>query len=104
VAPARSARARSRGAARGAVFYAIGTGIGGVIGPQVFSRMINTESYEQVFLALTLGAVMMIIGGIAELLFGVKAERESLERIAKPLTVEDAPGSGRPPASAVAPA
>ena len=31
-----------------AVFYAIGTGIGGIIGPQVFSRLINTGSYEQV--------------------------------------------------------
>jgi MFS family permease len=80
-----------------AVFYAIGTGIGGVIGPQVFSRMINTESYEQVFLALSLGAVMMILGGLAELIFGVKAERESLENIAKPLTVEDS--SGTPPLS-----
>ena len=69
----------------------VGTGIGGVIGPQVFSRMINTESYEQVFLALSLGAVMMILGGLAELVFGVKAERESLESIAKPLTVEDSP-------------
>jgi MFS family permease len=74
-----------------AVFYAVGTGIGGVIGPQVFSRMINTESYEQVFLALSLGAVMMILGGLAEIAFGVKAERESLESIAKPLTVEDSP-------------
>ncbi|MFZ1924988.1 MAG: MFS transporter [Solirubrobacteraceae bacterium] len=80
-----------------AVFYAIGTGIGGIIGPQVFSRMINTESYEQVFLALSLGAVMMILGGLAELIFGVKAERESLESIAKPLTVEDS--SGTPPLS-----
>jgi MFS family permease len=69
-----------------AVFYAVGTGIGGVIGPQVFSRMINTDSYQQVFLALGLGAVMMIGGGIAELLFGVNAERRSLESIAKPLT------------------
>ncbi len=69
-----------------AVFYAVGTGIGGVIGPQVFSRMINTHSYEQVFLALGLGAVMMIVGGIAELLFGVNAERRSLESIARPLT------------------
>ncbi|HEY1688430.1 MAG TPA: MFS transporter [Solirubrobacteraceae bacterium] len=81
-----------------AVFYAIGTGIGGVIGPQVFSRMINTESYEQVFLALGLGALVMILGGVAELFFGVKAEHESLERIAKPLTVEDgrqsAPAAG----------
>ncbi len=69
-----------------AVFYAIGTGIGGVIGPQVFSRMINTNSYEQVFLALGLGAVMMILGGLAELAFGVRAERRSLESIARPLT------------------
>jgi MFS family permease len=69
-----------------AVFYAVGTGIGGVIGPQVFSRMINTESYEQVFLALGLGAVMMIIGGVAELIFGIRAERRSLEDIATPLT------------------
>jgi MFS family permease len=74
-----------------AVFYAIGTGIGGVIGPQVFSRMIETDSYQQVFLAFGLGAIMMIIGGVAEIVFGVKAERESLEAIARPLTVRDAP-------------
>jgi len=73
-----------------AVFYAVGTGIGGVIGPQVFSRMINTHSYEQVFLALGLGAVMMILGGVAELLFGLRAERRSLESIARPLTAATA--------------
>jgi MFS family permease len=69
-----------------AVFYAVGTGIGGVIGPQVFSRLINTESYVQVFYALAIGGVMMIIGGLVELLFGINAERKSLESIAKPLT------------------
>jgi hypothetical protein len=37
-------------------------------------------------LALSLGAIMMIIGGIAELLFGIKAERRSLESLARPLT------------------
>jgi MFS family permease len=84
-----------------AVFYAIGTGIGGVIGPQVFSRMINTGSYQQVFLALGLGAVMMILGGIAELLFGVKAERRSLESLARPLTATATRGSA-PPAGATA--
>jgi MFS family permease len=69
-----------------AVFYAVGTGIGGVIGPQVFSRLINTDSYVQVFYALALGGVMMIIGGLVELMFGIKAERKGLESIAKPLT------------------
>jgi MFS family permease len=83
-----------------AVFYAVGTGLGGVIGPQVFNRMIETESYEQVFLAFGLGAVMMIIGGVAELLFGVKAERQRLESIAKPLTVEDSPKGTAVPAPA----
>ncbi|HEV7527713.1 MAG TPA: MFS transporter [Solirubrobacteraceae bacterium] len=69
-----------------AVFYAVGTGIGGVIGPQVFSRLINTGSYVQVFYALGLGGVMMIIGGLVEIVFGIKAERRSLESIARPLT------------------
>jgi MFS family permease len=82
-----------------AVFYAVGTGIGGVIGPQIFNRLIESESYEQVFLAFAIGAVMMIIGGVAELFFGVRAEGEALESIAKPLTVEDAP-SGEPAAAA----
>jgi MFS family permease len=75
-----------------AVFYAVGTGIGGVIGPQVFSRLINTGSYYQVFLAVGLGAVMMILCGVAELLFGIKSERQSLESIAQPLTVGDRGG------------
>ena len=57
-----------------------------MIGPQVFSRLINTESYDQVFLALALGAVMMILGGIAELILGINAEGRSLEDIARPLT------------------
>jgi MFS family permease len=83
-----------------AVFYAVGTGIGGVIGPQVFNRLVETESYEQVFIAFGLGAVMMILGGLAELAFGVKAEGERLERIAKPLTVEDRPSKGAIPAHA----
>ena len=45
-------------------YPAVAAQTGGVIGPQVFSRLINTGSYDQVFLALGLGAVMMILGGI----------------------------------------
>ena len=81
-----------------AVFYAVGTGIGGVIGPQIFNRLIESGSYEQVFIAFALGAAMMIIGGVAELFFGVKAERRGLESIAKPLTVEDVPAAEPVPA------
>jgi MFS family permease len=69
-----------------ALFYAVGTGIGGIIGPQLFGRLIPTGKTSDVFVALVIGSVLMIIGGIAEILFGVKAERRRLEGIAKPLT------------------
>jgi MFS family permease len=84
-----------------AAFYAVGTGIGGITGPLVFQALIKAGSYGKAELALILGGGMMIIGGIAELIFGIKAERKSLESIAKPLTAEDTPGT--PPAG-VAPA
>lgn len=73
-----------------AVFYAVGTGLGGIIGPLLFAKLISTGSYGQAQLALTLGALMMMLGGVAELLFGVRAEGRSLEDIAKPLTAADA--------------
>jgi MFS family permease len=73
-----------------ALFYAVGTGIGGIIGPQLFGPLVAKTSRGPVFGALALGAALMIIGGIFEILFGVKAERRRLEGIAKPLTaVED---------------
>ena len=62
-----------------AVFYAVGTGIGGIIGPQVFGRLVPTGNATDVFLALALGAVLMIVGGLIEIVFGVKAERQGLE-------------------------
>ena len=89
-----------------ALFYAIGTGIGGIIGPQLFGRLVPTGNTSDVFIALIIGAVLMIIGGVAELLFGVKAERRRLEAIAEPLTAAGGashattshvqPRSGRP--------
>ena len=36
-----------------------------------------------------IGAALMALGGVVELLYGVKAERKSLERIALPLTAEE---------------
>jgi hypothetical protein len=37
-----------------------------------------------------IGAAVMAAGGVAELLFGVRAERTPLESIATPITVADA--------------
>ncbi|MFZ0089907.1 MAG: MFS transporter [Solirubrobacteraceae bacterium] len=78
------------------VFYAVGTGIGGITGPLLFSALITTGDIGQASLALVIGAVMMIIGGLAELLFGIRAERQALESIAEPLTAVDA-GESRDP-------
>ncbi len=77
-----------------AVFYAIGTGLGGIIGPLLFAHLIKTGKVSEVFVGFMIGAVAMILGGVAEILFGVKAERKSLESIARPLTAEDDGGAG----------
>ena len=77
-----------------ALFYAVGTGIGGIIGPQLFAPMIATGKTSEVFKALAIGAGLMIIGGIAELAFGVRAERRRLEGIARPLTALSAAARG----------
>ena len=73
-----------------ALFYAVGTGIGGIIGPQLFGRLIPTGKTSDVFVALIVGAVLMILGGVVEIAFGVKAERARLERVATPLTAVEA--------------
>jgi MFS family permease len=73
-----------------AFFYAVGTGLGGIIGPLLFGKMIATNDRTWVGVAFLIGAGVMAIGGIAELFLGVKAERASLEDIAKPLTAEEA--------------
>ncbi len=83
-----------------AFFYAIGTAVGGITGPYLFGKMIESGEESQVAIAFFIGAGVMALGGIVELLFGVKAEGEDLESIAKPLTAEDAESEDRPRASA----
>jgi MFS family permease len=70
------------------VFYAVGTGVGGITGPLLFSALITTGDITKAALALGIGAILMIIGGLVELVYGVKAEGQALESIAKPLTAE----------------
>jgi MFS family permease len=80
-----------------AFFYAIGTAAGGISGPLLFSHLVGTKKVSDTVVAFCIGAVLMIIGGIAELVLGVNAERKSLEDIAQPLTAEEgsAPQQGR---------
>jgi len=81
-----------------AFFYAVGTAIGGITGPLLFGPLIDSGDPNQLFYGYLLGAVLMIGGGIVEAVLGVKAEGQSLENIAKPLTAEEAEAKTGPPA------
>ncbi|MGA9372656.1 MAG: MFS transporter, partial [Solirubrobacterales bacterium] len=75
-----------------AFFYAVGTGVGGITGPLLFGHLIGSGDPGTLAIGFYIGAVVMAVGGITELIFGVQAEGESLENIAKPLTAEEAEG------------
>src|SRR4051794_8148790 len=79
-----------------AFFYAIGTAIGGITGPFVFGKMIESGEESQVAIAFFIGAAVMAIGGLVELAFGGKAEQAGLEGIAQPLTARAAEQDKRP--------
>src|SRR6476619_6980926 len=82
-----------------AFFYAIGTAVGGITGPVLFGALIDHASASKditgIAVGYFIGAALMIGGGIVEAFLGVKAEGQSLENIAKPLTAEDEPSSGQ---------
>ncbi|MET0884810.1 MAG: MFS transporter [Mycetocola sp.] len=76
-----------------AFFYAIGTAVGGISGPLLFGNLIENASESGDITGIAfgyfLGAALMIAGGIVAILLGVKAEGQSLESIAMPLTAVD---------------
>jgi MFS family permease len=69
-----------------AFFYAVGTAIGGVASPWLFGMLVGTGDRGDVFLGYLLGAGLMIGAAIVELAIGVKAERQPLESVARPIS------------------
>lgn len=69
-----------------AVFYAFGTGLGGLVGPTLFGALIETGERSNVLYGYLLGAALMIIAALAQARWGVAAERRSLEHVARPLS------------------
>lgn len=65
-----------------AFFYAVG----GIAGPLVFAELTGDGDPGRTALAFGIGAIMMILGGVVELILGVRAEGRSLECIAAPLS------------------
>jgi MFS family permease len=68
-----------------AVFYAIGTLIGGVGAPLLFGELISTGSKTYVAEGWALGAVLMLVAAVLEAWIGVEAAGQSLEAVSKPL-------------------
>ena len=72
-----------------AVFYALGTGLGGVAGPWLFGILIGTGQRVAVAEGYVLGAGLMIIAAGFAWWLGINAERRSLEQVATPLSSGD---------------
>ena len=69
-----------------AVFFAIGC-IAGALGPAFYGALIGDGSSRTgLFVGYLVGAGIMILGGVVELLIGINAEGKSLETVTKPLT------------------
>jgi MFS family permease len=68
------------------LFYAIGTGIGGFVGPALFGTLIDTGSRSSLFVGYVGAALLMLGAGAVALWLGVDAEGRPLETVARPLS------------------
>jgi MFS family permease len=71
-----------------ALFYAIGTLIGGVGAPALFGELIGSGSRLDIFWGYLGASALLLIAAAVEAVLGVDAERKSLEEISTPLTVD----------------
>lgn len=69
-----------------AIFFSIGTAVGGVVAPWLFGVLIDTGSRRALNVGYLIASGLMLAAAGVELRFGVAAERAGLEAIAKPLS------------------
>ena len=69
-----------------AVFYAIGTGLGGVAAPYVFGKLIQSGSRQSVFAGYAFAALLMFAASFVAARYAIRAERKPLEQVATPLS------------------
>ncbi len=69
-----------------ALFYALGTTIGGTVAPALFGYLIETGSRVNLYHGYLLASALLAVAVVVTLIFGVKAEGASLESIAEPLS------------------
>jgi hypothetical protein len=71
-----------------ALFYALGTAIGGLGAPALFGTLLGTHQPVLLFYGYAAGAGLMLLAAAAEWVLGVDSERKSLEDVAAPLKAE----------------
>ena len=70
------------------LFYAVGTALGGFVGPPLYGAMIESGSRTALFGAYALAATLMCVAALVTLFLGVDAERRPLEEVCPPLGSE----------------
>ncbi|HUI03569.1 MAG TPA: MFS transporter [Acidimicrobiales bacterium] len=83
-----------------AFFYAVGTGLGGIVGPVLFGNLIATKRPFDVAIGYVIGGTLMMAAGVVAVFLGVDAERRPLEEVAAPLS---AVGGGPQPVARARP-
>jgi len=78
------------------IFYAAGTGAGGVVGPVLFGMLIESGSRSALFHGYLVAAVLMCVAAAVAVVLGVDAERRPLEHVAPPLSADAGKEDGRP--------
>jgi MFS family permease len=81
-----------------ALFYAIGTAVGGMAAPALFGALVETGRPEALEGGYLFGAALMVGAAAVEWWLGVDTERKALEDVAAPLSTR------RPAARQTAPA
>jgi MFS family permease len=71
-----------------AFFYAVGTGLGGILGPALFGKLIASKSFLEVAVGFWIAAVWLIVAAVVAWFLAVDAEQKPLEEIAEPLSAK----------------
>ncbi len=69
-----------------AIFYALGTGLGGIAAPWLFGALIESGSRDRVLAGYVFASVLMALAAALMLWLGERTERRSLEDVAPPLS------------------
>ncbi len=69
-----------------AVFYALGTGLGGIAAPWLFGMLIESGSRDRVLAGYGLASLLMCLAAALTLWLGERNERRPLEDVAPPLS------------------